>query len=444
MKRKLLFITLEPICRQMAGPAIRAFELGMRLSDEFDVTVFSPRPTDLNADAINKPSFKLVAGLSKGRLYAMASDCEIIYLQANVLKPYPGLSRLGKYLVLDLYDPYLLSLLAQYADDPLSSSASYRLMHQVLEKHMVAADFSICASERQRDYWLGRFCAIGRLTPEVYRFDPSFRKLLDVVPFGLPEDPPRRTGPGMKGRVPAITTSSRVLLWGGGIWEWFDPLTVIEAVAQAAKTIPNLRLFFMGWKSPNPQVPLMDMALKARALAQDLGIIDTQVIFHDSWIPYEERVNYLLDADVAVSAHFDLPETRFAFRTRILDYLWTGLPILTTGGDQLAETINSRGAGMALPYGNVRAWAEAISRLLSDPSLNQKLREGSRQLAQDFLWSTAVGPLREFCRNPHHLPRFARVKMPSLVERARAVYSRGGGDMLLKRSKDAIEDLLRK
>ncbi len=442
--RKILCVTLEPISQQMAGPAIRAFELARQLSSDFGVTLFSPRPSDLPRDPSWPANLQLATGLSRSRLYAIADECEIIYLQANVLKPYPGLARRGKHLVLDLYDPYLLSLLAQYADDPLSSSASYRLMHQVLEQHMIAADFSICASERQRDYWLGRYCAIGRLTPEMYRFDPSFRKLIDVVPFGLPSEAPRRTGPGLKGNVPGIAGGDQVLLWGGGIWQWFDPVTVIEAVARLARTRPNIKLFFMGWRSPNPQVPLMEMSVRARQHARQLGVLDSRVIFHDSWVPYEQRVNYLLDADIAVSAHFDLPETRFAFRTRILDYLWAGLPVLTTGGDQLAETIEARQAGFALPYQDIDAWVGAISRLLDDRALNQKLREGSRKLAGDFVWSRAAEPLRRFCENPHHLPPFARVKMPSLVERAQAVYARGGRDMLVKRSKEVLDDLLRK
>ena len=63
-------------------------------------------------------------------------------------------------------------------------------MHQVLEKHMLAADFSICASEKQRDYWLGRFCSLGRLSPKICKLDPTLRNLIDVVPFGLPADPP--------------------------------------------------------------------------------------------------------------------------------------------------------------------------------------------------------------------------------------------------------------
>jgi hypothetical protein len=34
-----------------------------------------------------------------------------------------------------------------------------------------------------------------------------------------------------------------------------------------------------------------------------------------------------------VSTHYEHVETTFAFRTRILDYLWAGLPVVATGGD---------------------------------------------------------------------------------------------------------------
>ena len=39
---KILIVTLEPIGDKMAGPAIRALEIGKRLSSEFPTTVFSP------------------------------------------------------------------------------------------------------------------------------------------------------------------------------------------------------------------------------------------------------------------------------------------------------------------------------------------------------------------------------------------------------------------
>jgi glycosyltransferase involved in cell wall biosynthesis len=442
---KILAVTLEPISARMAGPAIRCVELAKELAKRFEVTVFSPRDTELDCQQFERDhKVRLVAGTTKTSLYELARSHDVLFLQANVLKPYPLLARIDKHVVVDLYDPYLLAVLAQFDPDDISAHASYSLMHQVLERHMQIADFTVCASERQRDYWLGRFCALGRLTPEMYKFDRSFRKLIDVVPFGMPNEKPQRTGAGMKGTVSGITQDDFVLLWGGGIWEWFDPLTVIKAVANVSKRHPHVKLYFMGFKSPNPQVPLMEMAVRAKELSTQLGVTDKNVFFCETWTSYEDRVNYLLDADVAVSAHFDLPETRFSFRTRILDYLWTGLPVLTTCGDQLADLIQANGAGQALPYENGQAWEKAIEELVADKTLRDKYRAGATAISAQFSWNKVAQSLVAYCEKPHSLPKFREVRMPSLVDRARAVYSRGGKDLVLRRSKELLHDMWRR
>ena len=74
------------------------------------------------------------------------------------------------------------------------------------------------------------------------------------------------------------------------------------------------------------------MARLAVARAEELGLRDRVVFFNEGWVPYEQRGAYLLEADLGVSAHFDDLESRFAFRTRLLDCFWAGLPVVTTVG----------------------------------------------------------------------------------------------------------------
>ncbi|MBU6453073.1 MAG: glycosyltransferase family 4 protein [Cyanobacteria bacterium REEB67] len=447
-KTKILIITLEPIAQKMAGPAIRALELGKVLAEKFSVVVFSPVEGGPPPKDPLPESLTLVRGGGARALRTLAEASETIFIQSNVLKPYPFLSQLGKFLILDLYDPYLFSILVQYKNDRTQASASYRMMHQVLEAHMLACDFAVCASERQRDYWIGRFCAQGRITPELYEFDPSLRKLIDVVPYGLPEKPPEKNT-SEKGEVkglreiPGIGPDDPVLIWGGGIWDWFDPLTVIEATKACLTDIPNLRLVFMGTKSPNPKVDVMDMTKRARALTDSYDLTDKNIFFLDGWVPYEERVNYLLDATAAVSAHFDLPETRFSFRTRILDYFWCGLPILTTAGDGLGELIEKHNAGCVLPYEDVGAWSAAIKKVIADETARKAMQSGSRLIASTFHWRSNALPLKRFLENPHHLPRYEKITMPSLGERLRAVYRRGGKELIVKRSVELFNDILK-
>ncbi len=81
-RHKVLCITLEPISRQMAGPAIRAVELGKQLSAGCDVTVFSPVCKDAE-DMQKPPHLSITGGLSKQQLYDLAGSHDILFIQAT-------------------------------------------------------------------------------------------------------------------------------------------------------------------------------------------------------------------------------------------------------------------------------------------------------------------------------------------------------------------------
>ena len=57
------------------------------------------------------------------------------------------------------------------------------------------------------------------------------------------------------------------------------------------------------------------------------------------------RQNYFLESDVGIITHPQHIETRFSFRTRILDYLWAGLPVISTQGDILSALVEKKETG---------------------------------------------------------------------------------------------------
>jgi hypothetical protein len=191
-----------------------------------------------------------------------------------------------------------------------------------------------------------------------------------------------------------------VIIWGGGIYDWFDPESLIEAVAAVAIEHPEVRLFFMGVKHPNPAVPEMEAVSRAKHVARQLGLLDSVVFFNESWVPYEDRQNYLLEADLGVSTHFQHVETTFSFRTRILDYLWAGLPIVTTGGDSFGNLVAAEGLGATVAERDVKALAAAIEDHLFNPRSIQKARKNVARVRQAFTWRKTLEPLVEFCRAP--------------------------------------------
>lgn len=390
MSRRVLVVTADTLAPAMAGPAIRAFEISKALAAVADVTLASTAPVTLSSHGF---PIEQVDDLSLRRLVA---NCDVLVFQGHIMQSFPWIESAECLVLADVYDPMHIEQLEQARFDSLSQRVAMTTgTVDALTRQLLRADFLVCASERQRDLWLGNLGGLGRINPATYDRDPTLRSLVDVAPFGLPETPPERTRAAIKGVVPGIGVDDKVVLWGGGIYNWFDPLSVIRAIADLTDRRTDLRLFFLGGQHPNPNVPKMRMAASARELAAQLGVLDTAVFFNEGWVDYQDRANYLLDSDLGVSTHFDNVETDFSFRTRILDYLWAGLPVVTSEGGSLSDLVRERRLGAVVPVGDEVALAAAIESVLYDP--DRERLDRIRAVAAEYRWESALRPIVKFC-----------------------------------------------
>ncbi|GAA4421500.1 glycosyltransferase [Georgenia halophila] len=398
-RQRVLVVTGEPLFKRMAGPAIRAWEIANVLSDRHDVTLVSTAGCEVSSERFN------VGHATGYDLWPHTRWADVIVFQGFLLEGAPWLKTSNKILVADIYDPIHLEQLEQAKDlGPNGRAASIRETTRILNEQLSRADFLLCASEKQRDFWLGQLAGQGRINAPVYDEDESLSTLIDVVPFGIPDDPPVQRRSAIRDVVEGIDGNSKVILWGGGIYNWFDPLTLIHAVDRLKDRHPEVRLFFMGLKHPNPGVPDMRVAWEGKQLADRLGLTGRHVFFNEGWVPYEERADYLLDADLGVSTHFNHVETAFSFRTRILDYLWAGLPIVATDGDTFAGLIGSHGLGEVVPAEDVEALERALEQMLYDDEARGHARANIAEFAEEYRWSKVLAPLMEFCDAPRRAP----------------------------------------
>jgi hypothetical protein len=256
-------------------------------------------------------------------------------------------------------------------------------------------DFFLCASERQRDFWLGALTTLGRVNHDTYD-GGTLKRLIDIVPFGLPATPPHAGEPVLKGVQPGIASGDRVILWGGGLWDWLDPLTPIMAMRQVREHDPAVHLVF--FKSDRYHSAMFD---QTRQLATDLELLGHQVHFAE-WLPVEKWRSCLLEADIGLSFHAANIETRYAFRTRLLDYFWAGLPIVTAKGDVLSDQVVAHGLGYAVEPGDAEALSKALIALLDEPQARSRRQEAFREVSEQFRWERITEPLVRYCRQPWH------------------------------------------
>lgn len=397
MSHSILILCPDVIGERMAGPAIRYWEFAKALVTDHVVTLAVPN--EIPEALQQTTSFSLVQHTPEN-IAELVSHHDIILFQGYIFDHYPQLRQSDKILVADLYDPIPLEGLEQLKNQ-VAAETLPQIADQVrmMTDQVKWADYFLCANSRQRDLWLGYLLALGRINSFNYE---NIKQRMVIVPFGLPDEAPQRTGTGFR-KPFEIDESKFVLLWGGGIWEWFDPLTLIQVIHRLLPRYPDLRLIFLGTQHPNPTIPTMPMQHRAESLARELELYGKQVIFQPGWVPYETLQNHLLDANVGVNAHFDTLETHFSFRTRILPYLWAGKPIITTEGDILADEIAHMKAGIVIKPKDESAWIDAIEKL-HDPDNYANYLLGVKKLAQHYCWSTVIQPLRVLCANPSRSP----------------------------------------
>jgi glycosyltransferase involved in cell wall biosynthesis len=418
---RIVYHCEDVVGARMAGPGIRAVELARRLAARHEVTLVAA-----GAETLSGEPFR------SGNLSALAfADA---FVTQGFGFPVTKLARFRGRLVLDLYDPVQLEQLARYgpnaSDDERVGLVVLRHRLQMLIRR---ADHVLCASAPQRALWLGWLGAVGRLNPEALDGDPEARRLLAVVPFGLPEAPPTRAGSPLRESIGAAA-DDRVALWTGGLWDWMDPALAVRAAGLVQKRLPRFRLALLAGSRPgNPDMRMTAAASEARAAASEAHAAAASeprsargegIHFIDRWIDYADRGAWLLDADLAVSAHKPSLEAELAFRSRLLDCLWASLPVACTAGDVLAAEGERQGWARLAPAGDAQALAEALLAFC-DPAKNERARAAAREVAARRTWQASADvlldllersspPRQQMSRTPALAAAFARKAMRKL------------------------------
>src|SRR6478752_3129913 len=156
----------------------------------------------------------------------------------------------------------------------------------------------------------------------------------------------------------------------------------------------------MGTQHPSLQDLSTTTLRAAMDVARARGLLDKHVFFLQGWVPYADRGSYLVDADIGVSSHLLHVETAFSFRTRMLDYLWAGLPIVCTEGDEFAQIVARDGLGGVVGAQDRDGWVLALRELLADPGRLRECRTAVERTARQFEWGRSLAALLEYCDDP--------------------------------------------
>ena len=139
-------------------------------------------------------------------------------------------------------------------------------------------------------------------------------------------------------------------------------------------------------------------AESARRLAGELGLLGSVVHFHDGWVPYAERAAWLTQSTCAISTHADHLESRFAYRTRLLDCFWAGLPVVCSSGDDLAERVERERLGAVAQPGDAELLSAALEQVLDNG--RESYAAALRVAAEGQTWRKVAEPLARWIIQP--------------------------------------------
>ncbi len=421
MNPEVVLICPEPIRPLQQGVSIRFREMAEELSRHWCVSLWTPNEdifTNDRYDVRPFPAHGLRGQLDGVRAVIVHGDASERYLHELEAAGLGG----GPPLVVDLYDPFLVDHLP-YARD--LGDGIYARDLRLLLRQLAAGDLFLVSSERQRVFYAGLLMGARLFDPSMYDADPTLQHLLPIAPFGVRPEAvvSADASPRWKGVRPGIGPNDRVLFFGG-IYDWYDPELLLDAVADLIDELPHLRVVFSA--NPNPGSTPQRMFDRTRERARERGLID-RAVFFVPWFPYDERAAYLRDVDVAVCLHRPSLEADLSLRTRVLDCLQAGLPVIATAGGDTASLLTASGAGWLVPPGDVDALRTAIRVLANDAARRARMgAAGADWVRRERSWTQTLDPLIRFCADPRKRPRQAPPLADEWSPRADAPMTRIG------------------
>jgi len=346
--------TPDVVGERMAGPGIRAWYLAQELSKHF--------PTRLIAKVEKESPSVLDRDSAEAKRAIREADVLIGQPTRNFRR-----ARREQRIIYDLFDPTVLELRELYGSSPSIRQRIHLAAEWArLSEALMRADVLMCAAADQRRFY-----------EKLQSGDAPWIE----VPFGI----------DTAELASCPKPQDNVVVWGGGVWEWLDPATAVEAVLRVNASGTRCKLLFLGRRRPTTP-RLIDRRREDRfdALLQRGG---PHVAANEGWVPYRERLSWLRAGKVAIMLHRSTAEAEYSVRTRVFDAIAAGIPVVASEGGFAAGLVEREGLGVVVPPEDVDAVEKAIIRLLRDDEFHARCVSNLERVRPRYTWDVVTRPL---------------------------------------------------
>lgn len=286
--------------------------------------------------------------------------------------------RQDQQLILDGYVPIHIEMSARNSDNLDREYDAFNFENKIWTKALRRGDILLCANEAQKKFYTGVMAQVGRINPITY----GDEDLIQIVPYGIY----REKAVAKHDPVSKLVKNKKAfkLLWFGGIYPWFDLTNLLEAVKNANKTTP-IELIMVGVKNPFNQHP--DFIKRYEEVMDYIKNNNMDEIVHiTDWVKFEDRAEWYLGSDAVVLINNIGMENTLAWRTRLVDYVWADLPIVTNGGDPMSDILEANKAVYILPDLGAKTIEKEIIKISKDKETLKQVSTNLSKVRRLFYW----------------------------------------------------------
>ncbi|GFP31777.1 hypothetical protein HKBW3S42_00084 [Candidatus Hakubella thermalkaliphila] len=262
------------------------------------------------------------------------------------------------------------------------------------ERHVIdKGDVFSCVSTPQLYAVIGELGARGRLNQYTNGYN-----FVHVIFEAIPETPLAYNRAALRGTE--VARDDFVVLWSGGYNTWADVDTLFRALEGAMKTNPKIKFLSTGGEIKGQDevtyFHFLDLIRNSSCSAN---------FIMKGWLPIEEARSYYLEADVGINIDQDIYEVRLGSKMRVMEWLWAGLPILSTRVCESIQILEREGVCFTFRPGDAAGLQDQIIWMANHREKVRQQGESGREFAcHNLSYARTTEPLRAWVNNPYLAP----------------------------------------
>ena len=273
----------------------------------------------------------------------------------------------------------------------LNEDDQFQYFHQVLARVLLRGDRFSVVSEMQKGAAVGQLGLLGRLN----RFTVG-EELVWTIPCAMNgEVAPVRQRPIL--RSVKLSEADFLLLCSGGFNTWTDVDTLFYGVEGAMEKNRRVHCVVTGGKIQGHH----EDGYKRFLTLISKSPFESR--FHLlGWVSNDEVAQVTLECNLGLNVDLPIYESLLGSRNRILSWMQSGLPVLSTINTELSRIVHDHGLGLGVPVGDAKRISQAILEAASEPNRLQTIAQQARRFAYThFTFAETAKPLVRWADDPH-------------------------------------------